>query len=210
MSYKLDDFFILLCASRDGTIEFNTANTLSDVIRYLDKPKIAACSDKAGISVARTHLLEKMRLTAEKNNIEHDGTVKALWIDSDVRTVSAPKKIADDIQEADSKNWNLIGNYRGLWEGQTYINTIAKPNENGAYTFYADEELKALQNFQELPQGTVGGLGFAYFRMPMDYSFEFNVYGEDICMWRHMYSQDQAFRLRYWDVELRHAKTVYL
>jgi hypothetical protein len=207
---KLSDFFVVLCASHSSMIEFNTAFNLADVVRILDKHKISACSDKAGISVARTHLLEKVIRATEKNGIENDGFVKALWIDSDIRTVSPPQKIARDIMEADRNGWNLVANYPGMWENNTYINTLAKPGQNGAYNFYMDDELDGMKNLEELPVGTVGGMGFAYISIPIDYRFEFTKYGEDICMFRHMYEHYPDYRLRYWDVELEHLKTMPL
>lgn len=210
MHYQADDFFIMLCASRDGSIEFDTANCLGDVARFLDRPKIAACSDKTGISAARTHLLQKLSDVLKRNDIAHNGTVKALWVDDDIKVISRAQDIANDIALADKNGWDLIANYRGVWQDQKYINTLAKPQEGrDSYEFYSDSELLSLHNMDELAWGTVGGLGFAYFRIDLDYAFSFGKYGEDINMWRHLY-EDPDFRLRYWAVSLKHGKKFWL
>lgn len=205
---KLEDFLIVLCASQDGTWEFDTSNAINDVIRKLDRFKVAACSDKAGISVARTHLLEKTAKAVQSMGIEiPNNTIRALWVDSDIRIADSVDRIAYWISEADKHGWNIIGNYHGIWQNMTYINTLCKPpNENGAYTFYADHELADLPPFYELERGCVGGLGFYYGDVPIDYKFRFEAYGEDILFFRDMYHRNPEWRLRYVPVQLRHLK----
>lgn len=206
MDYSLDDFFIVLCASKDGSIEFNTANVVGDVARFLDRPKIAACSDKAGISVARTHLLEKTLKAIEDKGIKNDGFIHALWIDSDIRVLGQAEQIAKDIEIAKENKWSLVSNYHGVWENGTYINTLAKPNDTGSYTFYSDEEIAGLKDLQELPIGTVGGMGFCYLRIPVGYIFSFTQYGEDINLFRYLYDTFPDFRLHFWDIRMLHLK----
>lgn len=204
MTHTIDEFFICLSPSYDGKVQMETANAISDIAYLTGKNRISAGSDKAGIATARTHCLEKLRISLEKNGIEHPGHARILWIDNDIVLGTPANQIADGIIYANEHNINLIADYKGIWEGG-YIHTLMHP-KGEAYQFYNDNEIRKLTPYEPLPEGTVGGLGFAYIDLPFDYRFEeSHGFGEDIWLYRSL-----KMKLHYWKLRLGHKKEFVL
>lgn len=204
ISYRLRDFFILLLPSRDNKMDIGTSFALCDIARRLDKYIIRINTDKIGVSAARTAIIANLRDTLDSLKVPHGPTVKAMWFDDDVRILDDPSVIVKGIREADANGWNLLANYHNTWEGDKYINTLARLNAEGSYDFFLDSEIAALEPYAEL-RDTIGGLGCYYGDVPLSYQFHFDKYGEDI-----NYFRDIAMPLRYWKLDLRHDKRVWI
>ena len=68
------------------------------------------------------------------------------------------------------------------------------------------KEIRKLTPYEPLPEGTVGGLGFAYIDLPFDYRFEeSHGFGEDIWLYRSL-----KMKLHYWKLRLGHKKEFVL
>ncbi len=220
MAHKAEDFFIFAIPTLNSMVDFYSVGVLHDIHAYMQKSKIAISSDKFGVLQARSHILEMIKENFDKYGIEYGEYIRMLWVDSDIRINETAQTLAEKFKIADEKGLNLIANYKNTWTNGGFINVLSKTNDKGTYTTLTDDELNSLQDMQELPQGWVGGLGFYYGLVPIDYRFHFERYdkgdgkvhefGEDIAFFRDMYRRSPDYRLTYLKINLAHKKEVFI
>ena len=210
MGRKAEEFFIFAIPSPNSNADFYTLGVLHDVNLYMGKGKAAISTDKFGVLAARTHILELLKDRMDKLGIEYGEYVRMLWVDSDIRINTPANELAERFKKADELGLNLIADYITPWQNGGFAHTISKPNDKGKYTTLTDEELNSFSDMQELPKGYVGGLGFYYGLVPIDYKFHNEEFGEDITFYRDMYARLPDYRLALAKIDIKHKKEVLL
>jgi len=210
MGRKAEEFFIFAIPSPNSSADFYTLGVLHDVNLYMGKGKAAISTDKFGVLAARTHILELLKDRMDKLGIEYDEYVRMLWVDSDIRVNTPANELAERFKKADELGLNLIADYITPWQNGGFAHTISKLNDRGTYTTLTDEELNAFKDMQELPMGYVGGLGFYYGLVPIDYKFHNEEFGEDITFFRDMYIRLPNYSLNLAKIDIKHKKEVLL
>jgi len=210
MGRKAEEFFIFAVPSVNSNADFYTLGILHDVNLYMGKGKAAVSSDKFGVLAARTHILEILKDKMNKLEIEYGEYIKMLWVDSDIRVNTPANVLAEKFKKADEQGLNLIADYINPWDNGGFAHTLSKPNENGKYTTLSDDEFKSLEDMQVLPKGWVGGLGFYYGLVPIDYKFHNEKFGEDITFFRDMYDRLPDYKLGLAKIDIKHKKELLI
>lgn len=205
-----ENFFIVGIPSLDTRIDIYTMNTIADVAVSMRKNKILASSDKMGIFHARNVIKDKIKSALDSMGIEHGDVIRMLWLDTDIRVLSNSSEIAEEFMLADKNHWNLVGDYHALWTNQQIVSTFAKPNDKGHYTTLVDEELKNYRDYEPLPKGYIGGLGFYYGDFDLRHEFSMLNFGEDINFYRYMYEHYPGYELRISKTRLAHIKQMMI
>ena len=205
-----NDFLIIGIPSLDTRIDIYTMNTIADIAVSMRKGKMLASSDKMGIFHARNVIRDKIKSSLDAMGVEHGDVIRMLWLDTDIRVFSHSDEIAAEFAMADEKHYNLVGDYHALWTDQKIVSTFAKPNEKGHYTTLVDDELSDYRNYEPLPAGYIGGLGFYYGDFDLRHEFSMLNFGEDINFYRYMYEHYPDFRLRISKAKLGHIKQMII
>lgn len=205
-----DDFFIIGIPSIDTRIDLYAMNTIGDVPYAMHKSKILASSDKIGIFETRNIIKNKIAEALDKIGVEHGDVIRMLWLDSDIKIYTASDKVAAEFVEADKNHWNMIGEYHALWTNQQIVSTLCRPNDTGSYTTLVSDELKKYENYEPLPRGYVGGLGFYYGDFDLRYNFNMHDFGEDVNFFKYMYNTYPDYKLTKSKVALGHIKQMII
>ena len=208
---QLSDFFIILIPTRSNKMDINTMFMLSAIADGLGKMPLVSTDDSPMIDRTRTRVLRKLRDKLDAVGIKYGKTVRALWMDDDISLYDSIEHIVEVIKTADQRGINLLANYHNVWTGGTTMNTIGVPDANGDIRFSTNLQLAKYKDYDPLPEGTVGGMGWVYGDVPVDYVFHFgNVgqpdkedKGEDV-----NYFTDNNIPLCFVDLNLKHEKHV--
>lgn len=211
---KAQDLFIYGTPTLSRSWDMDASELIIDTFYRLKdlglrKGRMHGLSTKHGIDRARNDILRVIREGLDSEGIEHGNVIRMLWYDVDVLPVNTdPDKLAEMIRTADENHWNLLGHY-WQWDqdkhtaSSTFNKTFVGEDGEHYYNLWSPQELAALKPYQELPD-TVGGLGFYYGDMPLDWHFQFH--GED--------GEDTRFfiesklPLRWFPVNLLHLKAM--
>ena len=205
---NIRDYLVILIPSRDGRAFVDTVAALCLAAASLKKEPLIVCCDGLTYWDARNNVIAKLARHLKNFNIKHENIIRALWVDNDILIQESVDMLTMHIVWADTNDCNIVANYKTTWGPGQVANTIMFSNQDGTGTYrnVTDEELEGLSD--RTPQiGMVGGLGFYYGNVPLDY--EYRIYPpymtEDICFYC-----DNKVYLTYLPIKLLHSKQVFL
>lgn len=212
---SIDDILVVMIPTPQMKVFVDTPDFFTDVAALMGKQKVSVTINRQlGYSDARNHQLAELKSVLDDNHIEYDPkAVRMLWFDSDEVITSSAQEVAEWLAEADKRNINLVGNYHMLLDPYrlSISNTLFKITENPQDLSkpligksYTDEELGQFKAYDPMPE-TVGGFGFLYLKMPIDYRFKSIVNSEDFMCMREL-----DLKVNYCPVRILHEKTVYI
>ena len=201
-----DDFFIILCPSRDGKMFADTVHILECVARRMGKESMVICSDGLTFWDARNNVIQKFKKACRIYGIQITTPIRALWIDNDILIDESIDDLYNILGSSDAGGLNIIANYKTTWTDGNVANTIMFPLNDGTYRTATDAELKDLCK-QYPPPKIVGGLGFYYGDVPTGYKYGIRepYQTEDI-----PFFLDAVRNIQYVPIKLLHNKNVML
>jgi hypothetical protein len=206
--YTSDDFLPIMIPTKANKGYFHVVMQLYMLANSMGKLPLLATSDAPTQMQARTECLKKLKKVWDENGVKYGAEIRGLWYDDDIIIESPPNYVVDTFMQAEAQKLNIIGNYVLPWQKGTLINSIGIPDKDGIPRFATDDQLNALKNLDPLPPGSVGGLGWYYGRIPLDYVFHWDSNdstGDDV----NFYIENQI-KLSYTDIVLLHDKHVLL
>jgi hypothetical protein len=189
----MQKYIFILAPTRYGFRYLKTMLVIRRAIELAGKIpfQISMTCDK-GFCQSRNQVMRELHFALIGLKIKTD-SVRAFWLDDDIEIDKSfePWRLAKAILVADYKGLNLIGNYKNEF-GKNLLKTTDAVN-------LSDNEIAGFQDFQELP-GIIGGLGFYYGDVPVNYSFNLSRVDD----WQ--FYLDSFIKLNFLNIPLLHNK----
>ncbi|MCL4520434.1 MAG: hypothetical protein M1415_02415 [Firmicutes bacterium] len=168
----MTDPLIVAIPTHDLRAIVPTMLELGLVSEQLNRPLHFAIGEASNIPRSRNVVLQQLR-----DAYPQTPNLWVLWLDSDIVLFPGyTDAIVAGIQWAEVHNCGIVANYR-MANGE---NVLIANKEGPPYRHYTTDELDTLPNYAEVG---LAGLGFAYFRQPLEYVFHADNVGEDIHLW---------------------------
>jgi hypothetical protein len=215
----IKDFFITISPANDDTIINENVATMQWIAINRKQTWLPISYGKTGIVASR-----QMCLEALKNYFPKQKYARALWLDSDMRVISA-SKLLEAINYADEHNINIVANYkRGqppIYDNTVYIRKV--PDGKGGLRDITEAEREASSEYEgeryDVPMtntelknhpdyGVVdyAGMGCVWGWVPLTYTFHTDNVGEDF-----YYFRDNSIKIRLAkQIQFSHRQSVWL